>query len=54
MATQAEMKEAVEAIAEALADGGTFEHNLQHYADLFEVSESDLRHEWNLLKEDDR
>lgn len=46
------MTEAVEAIEETIHDGWTFEGALEHYAELFGVSQSDLRHEWNLLKED--
>jgi len=49
------LKEAVEAIAEDVADNeASFEWSLQHYAELFEVREDDLRHEWNLLRADCR
>jgi hypothetical protein len=50
----ASFEEAVAAIAEDLADGGSFEHSLQHYADLFQIESGALRHEWNLRKEDSR
>jgi hypothetical protein len=46
--------EAVQAIREDLRDGERFEASLSHYADLFEIEENALRHEWNLRNEDCR
>lgn len=46
--------EAVQAIREDIQQGTSFEGSLSHYADLFEIEESALRHEWNLQNEDDR
>lgn len=42
--------EAVAAIVEGMAEGGSFEHNLEHYAALYEIEVEALRHEWNLRK----
>ena len=46
--------EAVQAIREDIQQGTSFEGSLSHYADLFEIEESALRHEWNLQNGDDR
>lgn len=46
--------EAVQAMSEDMDSGNSFEGALEHYASLFEISESALRHEWNLRKGDDR
>ena len=44
--------EAVAAIDEDIAAGdATFEHSLQHYAALFDITEEALRHEWNLRRQ---
>jgi hypothetical protein len=40
--------------SKALRDGERFEASLSHYADLFEIEENALRHEWNLRNEDCR
>jgi hypothetical protein len=46
--------DAIQAIREDLRDGERFEASLSHYADLFEIEEGALRHEWNLQNEDCR
>lgn len=48
------LAEAVQAMREDIAAGGSFENALEHYAALFEIDAGDLRHEWNLRTEDGR
>lgn len=46
--------DAVQAIREDLRGGASFESSLSHYADLFQIEQGALRHEWNLQNEDCR
>lgn len=46
--------DAIQAIREDLREGTSFDGSLSHYADLFKIDPSALRHEWNLQNEDCR
>jgi len=47
--------EAIAAISDDMRDNETsFNGSLSHYANLFEIDEEALRHEWNLRNEDVR